>query len=511
MRRLRLFTGWGGAVILPLATLWLLLAGGAPDPQWQHAKFHFVIVSATALIALVLALLMVRAATQVRDTRVLFLALGFLCIAGIFLVHALTTPGALVAGANPWVGFSARASLLAGAVCFALGTVPWSAAMQERIVARQRLVIGCVAALLVLYGVVAMQDVLRASDTAPATGTAAVHDDGGYGGYGGYGAPAATPATFAHPFEFLEDPTLGTVVTVVTLALFAVVVARYSLIYRALPSPLVAAFLVSGIFLFQSQISMVAAPVWHASWWEYHLLMLMAFIAAVIGLVVEYGRAGSVQGVVEGLLFRDTIVQVQRGYTEVIVALVEAMEAKDPYTRGHTQRVAELAVRIGQELRLGPERLRILNRAALLHDIGKIGVPDSILNKPAKLTEEEYAVVKEHPVRGYAMIKHVKSLQQELGGVRHHHERLDGSGYPDGLKGDAIPLGARIIAVADVYDALTSPRPYRDAWPRERALALIDSEAGSKLDPTCVRALHAVLRHAPAPRSAAQPAMAAAS
>jgi putative nucleotidyltransferase with HDIG domain len=195
----------------------------------------------------------------------------------------------------------------------------------------------------------------------------------------------------------------------------------------------------------------------------------------------------------------------------VIVALGGAVEAKDPYTRGHTLRVAELAVRIGQELRLSPERLRVLNRAALLHDIGKIGVPDTILNKPAKLTEDEYAIIKEHPVRGYGMIKHVKSLQRELGGVRHHHERLDGSGYPDGLKGDAIPLDARIIAVADVFDALTSPRPYRDAWPRERALALIDSEAGSKLDARCVHALHAALRHAPAPRHAEHAAIAAVS
>lgn len=490
---------------LPLATLWLLLAGKAPDPQWQNASVHFVIVSATSLVALLLALLMVRAATQIRDTRVLFLALGFLSIAGLFLVHALTTPGALVEDNNVWVGFSARASLLAGGICFALGTVPWSTGMQRRIIARQYLVIGCVSVVLTLYGIIAMQDVLRSgdSDTA-ATGP---HD---FGGYGGYGVPATTTALTSH-FGFLNNPTLSTVVTAITLALFAIVVARYSLIYSALPSPLVAAFLLSGIFLFQSQISMVAAPVWHASWWEYHLLMLAAFVAAVIGLVVEYGQAGSVQGVVEGLLFRDTIVQVQRGYTEVIVALVEAVEAKDPYTRGHTQRVAELAVRIGQELRLSSERLRVLNRAALLHDIGKIGVPDTILNKPAKLTEAEYAVIKEHPARGYAMIKHVKSLQQELGGVRHHHERLDGSGYPDGLKGEAIPLDARIIAVADVFDALTSPRPYRDAWARERALALIDSESGSKLDPACVRALHAVLQQAPMPRYADRPVMVAAS
>jgi HD-GYP domain-containing protein (c-di-GMP phosphodiesterase class II) len=226
--------------------------------------------------------------------------------------------------------------------------------------------------------------------------------------------------------------------------------------------------------------------------------MLAAFSVAIFGLVQEYGRAGSVSGVVETLLLRDTLAQVQRGYTEVIVALVEAVEAKDPYTRGHTQRVAELSLAIGKDLRLSPEELRVLGRAALLHDIGKIAVPDAILNKPGKLTDEEFAVIKEHPLRGYAMLVKVRSLRGELGGVRSHHERLDGTGYPDGLSGAAIPLNARIIAVADVFDALTSMRIYRGAWSQEEALALIDDEAGIRLDPAVVAALHRALAAASA-------------
>lgn len=194
----------------------------------------------------------------------------------------------------------------------------------------------------------------------------------------------------------------------------------------------------------------------------------------------------------------------------VVIARVGAMT--DPYLRKHTQRVAELAVQIGREMALEAETLQTLRRSALLHDIGKIGVPETILNKPGRLTEAEFAVVKEHPVRGCAMVQHLRSLERALGGIRSHHERLDGSGYPDGLAGDAIPLEARIIAVADVYDALTSHRPYRAAWPPERALALIESEAGNKLDAACVRALHAALRHraAPATRDAGEPARVAA-
>jgi HD-GYP domain-containing protein (c-di-GMP phosphodiesterase class II) len=129
----------------------------------------------------------------------------------------------------------------------------------------------------------------------------------------------------------------------------------------------------------------------------------------------------------------------------------------------------------------------------MLHDIGKIGIPDSILNKPGKLTDAEFSIVQEHPVRGHRIIQNVRSLQSEVAGVRHHHERLDGSGYPDGLAGNAIPLDARIIAVADVFDALTSARPYRGPWSSDRAFEILDEEAGTKLDVDCVMALRQVL------------------
>lgn len=155
--------------------------------------------------------------------------------------------------------------------------------------------------------------------------------------------------------------------------------------------------------------------------------------------------------------------------------------------------MTDLAVQIGEDLRLAPDRLRVLSQAAMLHDIGKIGVPDSILNKPGPLTDEEFDIIKEHPVRGYTIIKEVRSLQGVLGGIRYHHVRLDGTGYPDGLAGVAIPLEARIIAVADVFDALTSGRSYRDAWPVSRALTAIRLDAGVGLDPVCVDALDRVL------------------
>lgn len=127
------------------------------------------------------------------------------------------------------------------------------------------------------------------------------------------------------------------------------------------------------------------------------------------------------------------------------------------------------------------------------HDIGKIEVPDAILNKPGSLTEEEFAVIREHPARGHDIIRNIRSLRNEVAGVRSHHERLDGRGYPDGLVGDEISLDARIIAVADVYDALTSARSYRAAWSPGQALATMEAEVGTHLDADCVRAAKNVL------------------
>jgi HD-GYP domain-containing protein (c-di-GMP phosphodiesterase class II) len=278
-----------------------------------------------------------------------------------------------------------------------------------------------------------------------------------------------------------------------SLALFSIMSIHYGRLYVRFPTPLLLSIALSSVFLFQAQLSLAVTELWKASWWEYHVLLLAAFIVVFVGLAMEYKQSGTLDGVVAGLLVRNTIDQLQRGYTEVIVALVNAVEAKDVYTRGHTQRVTDLAARVSEELGLSHDRMRIVTQAAMLHDIGKIGVPDSILNKPGPLTKDEFAVIREHPVRGHEIIREVRSLRATLGGILHHHERMDGTGYPDGLAGEEIPLEARIIAVADVFDALTSVRSYRDAWSVPRALAEIDAQAGSRLDPTCVAALHRVL------------------
>ncbi len=171
---------------------------------------------------------------------------------------------------------------------------------------------------------------------------------------------------------------------------------------------------------------------------------------------------------------------------QTIKSLVQALEARDRYTRGHSDNVARYTVMIARHYYEREEQIARIQLSAQLHDIGKIGVPDAILLKPGKLTEEEMAIMQTHPVKGAEILQPIPSLQDIIPGVRWHHERLDGRGYPDALKGDEIPLQARIIAVADTFDALTSNRPYRQRTTVERALEVLRGAVGDQLDPECV-------------------------
>ena len=163
---------------------------------------------------------------------------------------------------------------------------------------------------------------------------------------------------------------------------------------------------------------------------------------------------------------------------EVIFALAKAIEAKDSYTQGHTERVSQFAVVVAHHMQLSDSDQSALYKGGILHDVGKIAIPDSILNKPGKLTDEEFNIIRSHPDRGEKICKPLNSIQNALPVIRYHHERLDGTGYPDKLSGDNVPLIARIMAIVDVYDALTSTRSYRVALSQEKAFSILEEEAG---------------------------------
>jgi hypothetical protein len=165
-----------------------------------------------------------------------------------------------------------------------------------------------------------------------------------------------------------------------------------------------------------------------------------------------------------------------------VKSLVGAIEEKDPYTSGHSERVHLVSLLIGKELGLGSHELETLRWASILHDVGKIGMPEGILLKPGRLTEEEFRVIREHPDRGYRLLRPIRQLSEAAACIRAHHEQVDGSGYPQGLRGEKIPLLSRIIAVADTFDALTSTRAYRTARTLDYALEEIIRVRGQQLD-----------------------------
>jgi HD-GYP domain-containing protein (c-di-GMP phosphodiesterase class II) len=185
---------------------------------------------------------------------------------------------------------------------------------------------------------------------------------------------------------------------------------------------------------------------------------------------------------------RDAHVGLQRANVEFIETLASALDARDPYTAGHSRRVSEYACAIAGAMGLSHAELSEIRIGALLHDIGKIGISDTILLKPAKLTEEENALIQQHPTIGRRILEGVNAFQPYLAVVELHHENWDGTGYPHGLRGGEAPLTARIVKIADAYDAMTSDRPYRKGVSHERALSVFEQISGSQLDPLVVEA-----------------------
>jgi response regulator RpfG family c-di-GMP phosphodiesterase len=186
--------------------------------------------------------------------------------------------------------------------------------------------------------------------------------------------------------------------------------------------------------------------------------------------------------------------KIRRTFLSAIRSLGRSLEERDPYTAGHSERVRSFALDLADELGLDPGRRRRLSLAARLHDIGKIGVPEAVLLKPGVLSDEEMALVREHPVIGERVLRPIIRNREVLAAIRGHHERLDGRGYPDGLRGHQIPLLARIIAIADCFDALTSVRPYRQSMTPEAALDVLEADAGTHFEPEFVTAFVRVRR-----------------
>ncbi len=237
---------------------------------------------------------------------------------------------------------------------------------------------------------------------------------------------------------------------------------------------------------------------------QFHLSPFEAGSKAVLGFAIDLtNEKNALETAVlktqeldsKNAMLEKALVELEESMEAIVLSLVKAVEAKDPYTAGHSQRVSDFAVKLGAELGLAAYELKLLEVGMLVHDVGKIGIPDAILTNPGRLTPEEFEVIKTHPAVGAEIIGKTPLSAPCLPIVRWHHEKLDGTGYPDGLVGEDIPYLARIAAVADIFDAITTKRSYRQAIPLEEAMRIIEREAGEgKLDFSVVNALRRCVR-----------------
>ena len=380
-------------------------------------------------------------------------------LGAIFAVHGLTTPGILVPNlfneySGSAVAISAYLSLAIPAVLFAASYAPGLARLERRLPFWPAgwLVLLVVVGLLAYAGIAIYRTWLI----------------------------AALP---------LSQPPYSKALATLSIALFLFAALRQARIYRRSRIVTQALLVAAFVLLADAAAAMVLFAPWTAGWWYYHLLMLAGVSLALNALIVERSRARSFRSVIETALELEVSVDVEELDFEVIAALVAAVEVKDRETQGHNRRVAQLCVQIGRQLGMSAKELRVLARTGLLHDVGKLGIPDAILEKHGPLDESESATMKAHPEIGVAILKRGGHFKRELLGVLYHHERMDGSGYPHGLTSDAIPIEARIVAVADTYDVLTSNRPYRQACSGREARRVVQDEAGNHLDPHIVVAL----------------------
>jgi hypothetical protein len=448
-----------GALLFPAGIFAWLLTHPAADPSIVVPRQHFVIVTLVSLLAFGLAALLAIAAVQIAQYRVLFLCLGFMAMGGIFAVHGIDTPGILMGGeagtyAGAVVGVSAYLSLFVPALFFAASYTPLTAAFERRLpFSPAGWLIVLLGTALAIYGVLAV---------------------------------ASTELIAELPFGVRP---YSTAMGAATIALLLFSAWRQASAYLAARLPLQGVLVLSFLLLAEAQVVMILGQVWRLSWWEYHGMMLLSVGLAVWSLAAQRAKGLSLRSVMEATLELEVKVGAELQHAESIVALTAAVEARDENTRGHNNRVAELAVRIGRAMELPTDTLRTLARAGLLHDVGKIGIPDAILSKPGPLDADEWTVIKRHPALGREILLRVPSLHREAEIVIAHHERIDGSGYPRGLRGEQIPLEARILAVADTYDVLISDRPYRRAFDNDRAIRILQEESGTHLWEPAVRAL----------------------
>jgi HD-GYP domain-containing protein (c-di-GMP phosphodiesterase class II) len=433
----------------------LLMALVGKQPVDLSSEAHFWPVVTAAGTAAIVAVGLTVAGVRARDGRAILLGTAFSTTTALLAVHGFATPGVIV-GMNGVIALAGGLSLPVGAGLLALTALPGLRRPRR------------IAPLLVLQAVLAI-------------------------GVIGLGAAAlATPSLV--PMVPQAGSPQAVALLVFGLACLAVLAHRairtHALTHRPADLLVVAGCAWLAVSLFSQ---LVLGP-GNVAFYGGHALELGGIALVGIPTALDLARGGASRPLV-GDLTAIELVAAEEAYLGTRVrSLLVRLADRDASTEEHTRRVALLAARVGEELKLGPAQRRHLAVGGLLHDIGKLGVPLDILNKPGPLDDDEFAEIRRHPESGRRLLDELGGFSETVRGlVSDHHERLDGTGYPRGLQGCDLTIETRILAACDVYDALVSDRVYRAAWAPERALALLHEESGTGFDPKVVEALERVV------------------
>jgi putative nucleotidyltransferase with HDIG domain len=425
---------------------------------------HFGGVGLTALAAALAAVALTVIGARRHDGRTVLVGTAFSVMAALLALHGLATPGILI-GDNGVVAFTGGATLPVGGAILALTAIPQLRrpnGVRIILIVQAMLLVGVFALGLAALAAPSLVPAVPEARSTPALALLGV-------GLGFYALLA-----FRSFRTFLLTHRHADLLVVVGIAWLA----------AALPPAMLLSYMDLG-------------------WWLGHGFELVGIVFVGLPVALDVRRPAQSRPLAGDLCSSDLVRSEEAFLGSHVRALTVSLAEKDAYTEEHTRRVALRAVQVGEELGLSPARLRELATGALVHDVGKLSVPNTILKKPSSLTDEEFAVVKRHPEWGFRMLRELGFTESVRRLVLDHHERLDGSGYPRGLAGPAMSLDARILAVCDVYDALISTRVYRDAWSQERAIDLLREESGTKFDRRCVAALEQVLASERAPAAVA--------
>ena len=442
-----------GLLAASLPAVVLVLVGDIKVSLTGEVHFYSVGFSAFAAAAAAFGLTLVGARRS--DTRTVLVGTAFAVMASLLALHGFSTPGVWF-GNNGVVAITGGATLPAGGVILTLSILPLPRVLQS------------MRALLVLQAVLLVA-VLGL-------------------GFSALVWPELLPAVPA------PNSPAAMALLLVGLLAYGLLILRASRTFLLTQRALDLVVVVGLVWLGTALVPALTMDYSQLGWWIGHEVELDGILLVGLAVAVDLARAAQSRPLAGDLRGADLVAAEDVFLGSHVRALTVRLADKDEYTERHTRRVALRAVQVGEKLGLSANRLRTLAIGALVHDIGKLSVPDAILKKPGPLDEAEYAEVQEHPERGYKLLN-------ELGGftasvrhlVRDHHERLDGAGYPRGLTAAEIDLDTRILTVCDVYDALISKRVYRAAWSHEDAMALLHRETGTAFDARCVAALEQVV------------------